>query len=128
MPHQCVRCNTFYEDGNDAVLKGCACGGKLFFFIKKSHIEEARDLMVNLSEEEKVQMEHDVFDLVGAKPEEEKPVVLEFESISVLQPGKYHIDLVHLFKKEPLIIKVGDGKYLLDLNETFRQGKEGKLK
>ncbi|MBI4153028.1 hypothetical protein HY497_00765 [Candidatus Woesearchaeota archaeon] len=128
MPHQCVRCNTFYEDGDDAVLKGCACGGKLFFFIKKSHIDEARKLIVNLSEDEKVQMEHDVFDLVGVKQEEEKPVVLEFESISVLQPGKYHLDLVNLFKKEPLIIKVGDGKYLLDLSETFRQGKEGKLK
>ena len=128
MPHQCVRCNTFYDDGNDAVLKGCACGGKLFFFIKKSHIDEARNLVVNLSEDEKVQMEHDVFDLVGARHEEEKPVVLEFESISVLQPGKYHLDLVNLFKKEPLIIKLGDGKYMLDLNETFRQGKEGNLK
>ena len=128
MPHQCVRCNTFYEDGNDVVLKGCTCGGKLFFFIKKSHIDEAKKLIVNLSEDEKTQMEHDVFDLVGAKKEEEMPVVLEFESIRVLQPGKYHLDLVHLFKNEPIIIKVGDGKYMLDLNETFKQGKEGKLK
>lgn len=32
MPHQCVRCNTFYEDGSEEILKGCKCGGKLFLY------------------------------------------------------------------------------------------------
>ena len=30
MPHQCVRCNTFYDDGSNVILKGCSCGGRLF--------------------------------------------------------------------------------------------------
>ncbi|MEK6849039.1 MAG: Zn-ribbon containing protein [Nanoarchaeota archaeon] len=35
MPHQCVRCSTFYVDGAKELLGGCPCGGKLFFFIKQ---------------------------------------------------------------------------------------------
>ena len=40
MPHQCVRCNTFYEDGARELLKGCSCDGKLFFYIKKEKLDE----------------------------------------------------------------------------------------
>ena len=28
MPHQCVRCGEFYEDGSNQILSGCKCGGK----------------------------------------------------------------------------------------------------
>ena len=31
MPHQCVRCNKFYDDGSIEIIKGCTCGGRLFF-------------------------------------------------------------------------------------------------
>jgi predicted nucleic acid-binding Zn-ribbon protein len=127
MPHQCVRCNTFYEDGAKEILSGCTCGGRLFFYIKKGRMEEARQMVTNLNEDQKQEMEKDVFDLVGAQPDNE-PVVLEFESISVLKPGKYQLDLVHLFKNEPLVIKLGDGKYILDLAETFKKSREGQLK
>lgn len=126
MPHQCVRCNTFYDDGANEILKGCPCGARLFFFIKKKHLEEAKNLVTNLSDEEKKQIEKDVFELVDVTPEEDHPVVLEFESIHVLKPGKYEIDLVHLFKKDPVIFKVGEGKYVIDINETFRQMNEKK--
>ena len=30
------------------------------------------------------------------KVEEKKPVVLDFESIQMVQPGRYEIDLIHL--------------------------------
>ena len=128
MPHQCVRCNTFHEDGAEAILKGCSCGGRLFFYIKRKQIEAAKAVVTNIPEDQREQMEKDVFELVGAPVNQEEPVVLDFESIRVAKPGQYEIDLVHLFKNEPLIIRVGDGKYMLDLNETFRKGKEGKLK
>ena len=128
MPHQCVRCNTFHEDGAEAILKGCSCGGRLFFYIKRKQIEAAKAVVTNIPEDQREQMEKDVVELVGAPVNQEEPVVLDFESIRVAKPGQYEIDLVHLFKNEPLIIRVGDGKYMLDLNETFRKGKEGKLK
>ncbi|MBI4440343.1 hypothetical protein HY638_05205 [Candidatus Woesearchaeota archaeon] len=122
MPHQCVRCNTLYDDGSEVILKGCSCGAKLFFFIKKGKVKEAKELTseFKLSFDEKKQIEKDVFDLVGSDIDSDNPVVLDIESIRVLQPGKYELDLVHLFKKDPLVFKLQDGKYIIDLVESFQ--------
>ena len=126
MPHQCVRCSTFYEDGSKELLSGCSCGGKLFFFIKKDKIEEMKKASegIDLSREDREQMEHDVFDLVGSELDADQPVVLDLEAIRVLRPGKYELDLVHLFKKEPLIFKLEDGKYMIDIAQSFNKYKK----
>lgn len=130
MPHQCVRCNTFYEDGAEEILKGCSCGGRLFFYIKKEKLKEAQKLSedIKLTQKDKEQIEKDVFDLVGQEIDKDQPVVLDMESIRVLKPGKYELDLVHLFKGEPLIFKLEEGKYMIDLVESFKKLKEEKKK
>jgi len=121
MPHQCVRCNIFYEDGSDAILKGCSCGGRLFFFIRKEKLEQAKkELDHTLTTEAKVQIENDVFQMIGTS-DPDRPVVLDFESIRVVSPGKYELDLVQLFNGEPLIFKLEEGKYVIDLPETFQR-------
>ncbi len=128
MPHQCVRCNTFYDDGNEAILKGCSCGAKLFFFIRKERLEQiqkAAEEAPPVSEDERKQIESDVFDVLGVK-EPDEPVVLDLESVRVLKPGKYELDLVQLFKGEPLIFKLADGKYIIDIAETFRRMRKDK--
>ena len=119
MPHQCVRCGTLYEDGDNALLKGCECGAKLFFFIKKDKLKKIQEATNKLTTKEKEQIERDVFDLVGSEIDRKDPVVLDLESIRVLKPGKYELDLVHLFKKDPLVFKVGEGKYMIDLIASF---------
>ncbi len=127
MPHQCVRCGKMYGDGDKAILEGCAdCKGRLFFYIKKQHLEESQKFTQNLSEDEKKEIEKDVLDLVGVSKDEETPVVLDFESIRVLKPGQYEIDLVHLFKDEPLVYKLSDGKYVIDLPQAFNPEKKSK--
>ena len=120
MPHQCVRCNTFYDDGSEEILKGCKCGGKLFFYIKKEKLEQVKKEMPKLTEKEVKEVEKDVFDMVGSEIDKEKPVVLDLESIRILKPGKYELDLVHLFKNEPLIFKLEEGKYMIDIPASFK--------
>ena len=120
MPHQCVKCNTFYEDGAYEILKGCSCGGRLFFYVKKSALDRPQEVAEQLTTEEKEQIEKDVFDLIGDKVNSDQPVILDFESIRVLKAGKYEIDLVHLFKNEPLIYKLEEGKYFIDIPQTFK--------
>ncbi len=131
MPHQCVRCNRMHLDGAAEILRGCQCGGKLFFYIKKEKIEQAKQEVesLNLTSEQKLQIEEDVFELTGRKPDEDQPVVLDFESIRVLQPGKYELDLVQLFQGEPLIYKLDEGKYVVDVVQSFEAiaRKKGKL-
>jgi len=123
MPHQCVRCNTFYDDGASEIIKGCKCGGRLFFYIRKEKLEQAQKVAesIKLSPQDKEQIEQDVFDLVGSEIDKDEPVVLDLEAIRVLKPGKYELDLVHLFKGEPLIFKLEDGKYMIDLAESFKK-------
>lgn len=124
MPHQCVKCGTFYEDGSDEILKGCGgCGGKLFFYVKKGKEELlARKAPVKLTQEERAQIEEDVYDIIGNEIDRDKPVVLDIESIKILKPGQYELDLVHLFQsKQPLVYRLEDGKYMVDLIETFKK-------
>jgi len=121
MPHQCVRCNTLYPDGAQEILRGCTCGARLFFYIKKKHIEEGKELISNLSEEDKVHIEEDVAEILHIKQEPDAPVILDIEAIRVLKPGKFELDLVHLFKKDPLIIKLEEGKYMIDLGQAFKK-------
>ncbi|MBD3354713.1 hypothetical protein GF361_01870 [Candidatus Woesearchaeota archaeon] len=128
MPHQCVRCNTIYDDGAEEILKGCKCGGRLFFYIKKNKLKEVKEKTAKLSEKEKEEIEKDVFELVGTDVKEGDPVILDIESIRVLKPGKYELDLVHLFKNEPLIFKLEEGKYMVDLAATFKDIFKGKKK
>ncbi len=128
MPHQCVRCNKIYEDGNNAILEGCECGAKLFFFIKKERLEEVKNQTAELTQKEKEEIENDIFDLVGSEIDREQPVILDFESIRILKPGKYELDLVNLFKKDPLIFKLEEGKYMIDLISTFKNLKKKKSK
>ena len=133
MPHQCVRCGTFYNDGAQEILKGCGCGARLFFFVKKTSLEKAKVVQKSLTTEQKQQIEQDALSFVGIDALEEDeakvdaPVVLDFEAINVLSPGKFEIDLVHLFNKNyPLVYKLDEGKYIIDLPETFKRDKRDK--
>lgn len=125
MPHQCVRCGTFYDDGSTEIIKGCKCGGKLFFYMKKEKIGEAKKVAegIKLSQEDKKQIEQDIFDLVGHEIDDGQPVILDLEAIRVVKPGKYELDLVHLFNNEPLIFKLEEGKYMIDLVQSFKKAK-----
>ena len=126
MPHQCVRCGTFYEDTAHEILRGCKCGGRLFFFVKKDLLNEIKEKTSQLTSEQKTEIEDEVFELIRDEVDKEETVVLDIESVRILQQGKYEIDLVNLFRKQPLIYKVGEGKYIIDLVQTFKNIQNGK--
>ncbi|MBD3209197.1 hypothetical protein GF367_02150 [Candidatus Woesearchaeota archaeon] len=122
-----MKCGKFYDDGASEILKGCTCGGKLFFYVRKEKLEDARKEVerLKLTKKQKEQIESDVFDIIGHRDDDDHPVILDLESIKVLKPGQYELDLVNLFKKkQPLIYKLEDGKYMIDLAESFKKMKE----
>ncbi len=122
MPHQCVKCGGLYPDGDKALLEGCQCRGKFFFYIRPKNSEEekkAQEVVTALTEEEKIKMEQDVKEIIGQKDVE--PVVLDIETIRIEKPGKYQLDVVDLAKGEPVIYSVGDGKYYIDLASSFKK-------
>lgn len=120
MPHQCVHCSKTYDDSAREILHGCSCGSKFFFYLTAEKLAKIQHSApaVPLSHEEKEQIEQDVREMIGAetKEEEDKPIVLDFESVKILKPGKYVIDLHNLFSKErPLVYTLEEGKYFVDL-------------
>src|SRR3989338_8433195 len=115
MPHQCVRCNTFYDDGSKQIIEGCKCGGKLFYYIKKEKLEKMQkhlEELPHLTPLQQKEIEKDVRTIVGDEAEE-KPVVLDIENIKIVGPGKYELDIVQIFKGEPLVFKIEEGKYFI---------------
>ena len=118
MSHQCVRCGIMYEDGAKEILKGCSCGSRFFFFVNKAQLEKMKNITVNLSEQEKDQIETDVKDMIGELLDD-KPVILDLENVRVLRPGQYEISLIDIFKGKPLVYKLEEGKYVVDLASTF---------
>ncbi|MFC1741451.1 Zn-ribbon domain-containing protein [Nanoarchaeota archaeon] len=129
MPHQCVRCGKLHDDGDSTLLqKGCECGSRLWFYVKKDQIEKAKKITTTLTDEQKVQIEEDVKEIVGAD-DPDAPVVLDLEAIRITEPGKFELDLVRLFDKDkPVVFKLAEGKYIIDVPETFQRRSELKGK
>ena len=75
---------------------------------------------MEIPEDEKESIELDIREMVGITNEEE-PVILDLESVRAIGDGKFEIDVVNLFnKKRPLIYKLEEGKYLIDLATTLK--------
>lgn len=122
MPHQCVHCGAVYPDAAKELLEGCSCGSHFFYYIKQERIEEIENKIVELklNTADKVKIEKDIRDITGLEEKPEAPVILDLESVRVLKPGQFEIDIVNLFsKKRPLIYKLEEGKYIIDLPSTF---------
>jgi len=117
-----------YEDASESLLKGCECGSHFFFFVKQEQIEELQRKTIELEGVDKGKVEKDVREMIGLEEEQEVPVILDLESVRITGPGKFEIDVVNLFsKKRPLIYKLEEGKYIIDLASAFQQkGEEGK--
>lgn len=120
MVYKCIHCSAVYEDSSRDVLNSCSkCKSRFFFYIneqKMKEIESKKDSEMELNSKEKQQIEKDVRELVGLE-DEEVPVFLDFESIKVVKPGKYLLDVQKLFAQDkPRVYKLADGKYIIDLN------------
>jgi predicted nucleic acid-binding Zn-ribbon protein len=122
MPHQCVHCGKIYPAGSKELLDGCSeCGAHFFFYIKDSQMARLKENPIVLSTEDKNQAEKEIRELAGIT-EDDVPVILDIESVRVTGAGKFEIDLVNVFnKKRPLVYKIEEGKYIIDLSTTLSQ-------
>lgn len=113
MPHQCLKCGEIYDNTSNAIIKGCTkCNSKLFLFIKKTPTKKEE---IELSTQEKELVLKEVESITEIK-DSDSPIILKLENVRVIKPGKYEIDINQLMKKDkPLIYKVQDGTYVIDL-------------
>jgi len=116
MPHQCVHCSKIYPMASKEIIEGCSeCGGHFFSYIRDEQLKKAKEEPIEIPKEEKKKIEKDIREIAGIH-DEKSPVILDIESIRVLGEGKYELDVVSLFsKKKPIIYKIEEGKYVIDL-------------
>jgi len=126
MPNQCTHCGKIIPDASEELLKGCECGSKFFYYIKQERLDQINreredDTIRELESSDKVQIEKDIREMTGLDEEPEKPVILDIESIKVIRPGKFEIDIVKLLSKNrPLVYKLEEGKYIIDLSSSIK--------
>jgi len=121
-PHQCVHCGEIYPAGCKELLEGCnKCKSHFFFYIREDQLEKIKENPIEIPEQDKKQVEKDIREMAGIT-EEDAPVILDIESVRVTGAGKFEIDIVNLFRKDrPLIYKLEEGKYIIDLASTLNK-------
>ncbi len=115
-----MRCSRILPKASEELLKGCAnCGSHFFFYIRDEQLEKAREDPIKIPEIQRKEIEKDVREIVGIE-KDDQPVILDLESVRIAGPGKFEIDVVNLFNESrPLIYKLEEGKYLIDLATTL---------
>lgn len=107
MTHRCVKCGKDYEDKSPRLLKGCACGSKVFLLIRSAEESKALGDTSWLAEK-----------LGEFVRKSKKPITLEVENISMLEKGVFELNLKSLIlSKDPVVVKDAHGVYYIKLPE-----------
>jgi len=130
MPHKCTKCGREYKDGSTEILKGCgSCGNKKFLYVKEEQIhedvldekpiseiaEESKEEILEIVEPKKGKKEIEMYDRV--------------ETIRIVSPGSYELNLEKMAESDERIVSVGkEGSYIIDLMSMTRDEPKKKKK
>jgi predicted nucleic acid-binding Zn-ribbon protein len=135
MPHKCTKCGREFRDGSTDILKGCpSCGSKKFLYIREEH--RHRDVLEEktiseIAEETK----EEVLEVVDAPAQAADPRG-RVESIRIISPGSYELNLKKLAESNDMVVGIGkDARYMVDISSMGKpeekketKGKKGKGK
>ena len=117
MPHKCTKCGREYRDGSTEILKGCAsCGGKKFLYVREAEIH--KDVLEEKSIEEIAdETREEVLEVVMPKAKKEVEMFDRVETIRIIGPGSYELNIEKMAKSDERIMGVGgsEGSYIIDL-------------
>ena len=129
MPHKCTRCGREFRDGSTEILKGCpSCGSKKFLYVREEH--RNRDVLeektiTEIAKETKEEV------LEVEAPVKAADLKGKVESIRILAPGSYELNLKKLAESGDMVVGIGkDASYLVDIPSMGKkeEKKEGKGK
>ena len=129
MPHKCTKCGREYPDGSTEILKGCgSCGGKKFLYIKEAEIH--KDVLEEKSIEEIAEeSKEEVLEVVAPKKKKEVEMFDRVETIRILSPGSYELNIEKMAQSDERIVSVGnEGSYIIDLMSMAKEPKKKRSK
>ncbi|KDE55418.1 Zn-ribbon domain-containing protein [Methanoculleus sp. MH98A] len=125
MPHKCTQCGREFEDGSTKILKGCpSCGGKKFLYIREA--ERHDDVLKEKTIDEIVRDTGE--DVLEVKPDRRKKEEIEvferIESIRILGPGSYELNIEKLARSDEVVVGLeNEGKYVVDILSMAKKKK-----
>jgi len=132
MPHKCTKCGREYKDGSTEILKGCAsCGGKKFLYVKDTELN--KDVLEEKSIEDIARESHEeILQVVEPKTKQEVEMFDRVETIRIVSPGTYELNLEKMAQGDERIVSIGkEGSYIIDLMSMTKDTspkKKGKKK
>lgn len=125
MPHKCTQCGREFEDGSTKILKGCpSCGGKKFLYIREAERhddvlkEKTLDEIARETGEEVLEVKSD------RRKKEEIEVFERIESIRILGPGSYELNIEKLARSDEVVVGLeNEGKYVVDILSMAKKKK-----
>jgi len=124
MPHKCTQCGREFEDGSTKILKGCpSCGGKKFLYIREAQRHEdvlEEKSLENLTKE----TDHEILEVRPA-PSKQVECYDRIESIRILSPGSYELNIEKLAQSDEVVVRLGkEEKYLVDILSMAKKKKQ----
>lgn len=116
MPHKCTKCGREFKDGSTEILKGCpSCGSRKFLYVREVH--RHRDVLEEKTITEIAQeTKEEVLEVVEAPGTSAADPRGRVESIRILAPGSYELNLKKLAETGDMVVGVGkDASYLVDI-------------
>ncbi len=126
MPHKCVQCGRDYKDASPVILRGCeSCGGRKFLYVGEN--DRNKDIMLEQSAEALAKETPDQVLVVSTGPDEKKESRDRVESIRIIAPGTYELNIEKLADSDERVVGIGtEGNYLLDLHSMIKPGRDKK--
>ena len=120
MAHKCTKCGREFADGSNEILKGCpSCGGKKFLFVREEdrHKDVLEEKTTEQLSKETGEEEFEVH------PEEDttSQIFDRVESIRVVNPGSYELNLEKLADSDEMVIGIGrSDQYVVDITSMSK--------
>ena len=145
MPHKCTRCESIFKDGAAIILNGCPkCGWNKFLYVRdetpalehvlKSNASaitgqispEASNFIKEVDEILGIQDEPKMLEMkTEQKAETPKEIGNRVESIRIVSPGQYELNLESLLERKEIVMALKeDGTYIVHLPSVFKQKKD----
>ena len=140
MPHKCTRCENIFKDGAAIILNGCPkCGWNKFLYVRDESPANGSIAKTEISTNtaqispEASNFIREVDELLGVKDEtpelknepETKEIGNRIESIRLLSPGQYELNLESLLERKEIVMALKeDGTYIVNLPSVFKKKKD----
>ena len=126
MPHKCTQCGREFKEGSTEILKGCpSCGGKKFLYVRRDDIH--KDVLEEKSIEKLAEETKEEIIELKTDDKGRTEIYDRIESIRVISPGSYELNIEKLAKGDDMIMQMGsDDKYIVDILSMAKPKKDKK--